>query len=39
MAYCWITQAQRYIRSLGFGSTLPAVNKRRQPAAHQSIRR
>lgn len=39
MAYCWITQAQRYIRSLGFGSTLPAVNKRQQPAAHQSIRR
>ena len=30
MAYYWITQAQRYIQSLGFGSTLPAVNKRPQ---------
>ena len=30
MAYHWITQAQRYIQSLGFGSTLPAVNKRQQ---------
>src|SRR4051812_12627557 len=30
MAYYWITQAQRYIQSLGFGSTLPAVNKRQQ---------
>ena len=28
MAYYWITQAQRYIQSLGFGSTLPAVNRR-----------
>jgi zinc metalloprotease ZmpB len=30
MAYYWITQAQRYIQSLGFGSTLPAVNARQQ---------
>src|SRR6185312_780338 len=30
MAYYWVTQAQRYIQSLGFGSTLPAVNKRHQ---------
>jgi zinc metalloprotease ZmpB len=30
MAYHWVTQAQRYIQSLGFGSTLPAVNKRQQ---------
>ena len=30
MAYYWVTQAQRYIQSLGFGSTLPAVNKRQQ---------
>jgi hypothetical protein len=30
MAYYWITQAQHYIQSLGFGSTLPAVNKRQQ---------
>jgi hypothetical protein len=30
MGYYWITQAQRYIQSLGFGSTLPAVNKRQQ---------
>jgi hypothetical protein len=28
MAYYWITQAQRYIQSLGFGSTLPDVNRR-----------
>ena len=30
MAYYWVTQAQRYIQSLGFGSTLPAVNQRPQ---------
>jgi Fungalysin metallopeptidase (M36) len=30
MAYYWVTQAQRYIQSLGFGSTLRAVNKRQQ---------
>jgi hypothetical protein len=30
MAYYWVTQAQHYIQSLGFGSTLPAVNKRQQ---------
>jgi hypothetical protein len=30
MAYYWVTQAQRYIQSLGFGSTLPAVNRRQQ---------
>ena len=30
MGYYWITQAQRYIQSLGFGSALPAVNKRQQ---------
>ena len=29
MAYYWVTQAQRYIQSLGFGST-SAVNKRQQ---------
>jgi len=28
MAYYWVTQAQRYIQSLGFGSALPAVNRR-----------
>src|SRR5690349_4096119 len=32
MAYYWITQAQKYIQSLGFGSTLPAVNRRQQLA-------
>jgi hypothetical protein len=32
MAYYWLTQAQLYIQSLGFGSTLPAVNKRQQLA-------
>ncbi len=30
MAYFWITEAQRYLQSLGFGSELPAVNKRQQ---------
>src|SRR3954454_25217942 len=30
MGYYGVTQAQRYIQSLGFGSTLPAVNKRQQ---------
>src|SRR3954471_14510278 len=30
MAYYWVTQAQRYIQSLGFGTTLPAVNRRQQ---------
>src|SRR4051794_6274841 len=30
MGYYWVTQAQRYIQALGFGSTLPAVNKRQQ---------
>src|SRR3954453_17640436 len=32
MAYYWITQAQRYLQSLGFGSgKYPAVNKRSMP--------
>ena len=30
MAYYWVTRAQLYIQSLGFGSTLPAVNMRQQ---------
>ncbi len=30
MAYYWVTQAQLYIQSLGFGSTLRAVNRRQQ---------
>jgi zinc metalloprotease ZmpB len=30
MAYYWVTRAQLYIQSLGFGSTLPAVNRRQQ---------
>jgi zinc metalloprotease ZmpB len=30
MAYYWITEAQKYIQSLGFGSTYPAVNKESQ---------
>jgi hypothetical protein len=30
MGYFWITEAQKYIQSLGFGSTLRAVNKRQQ---------
>jgi hypothetical protein len=28
MAYYWVTEAQRYLQSLGFGSTRPAVNAR-----------
>lgn len=31
MAYYWITQAQRYIHSLGFGETRPPINNRPQP--------
>jgi zinc metalloprotease ZmpB len=30
MGYYWVTRAQLYMQSLGFGSTLPAVNKRQQ---------
>jgi hypothetical protein len=30
MAYFWVNQAQEYIQSLGFGSTLPPVNKKSQ---------
>ena len=30
MGYYWVTQAQRYIQSLGFGTRFPAVNKRQQ---------
>jgi zinc metalloprotease ZmpB len=30
MAYYWVTQAQLYLQSLGFGSTLPPVNERQQ---------
>ena len=30
MAYYWVTEAQKYIQSLGFGSTLRAVNKEPQ---------
>jgi zinc metalloprotease ZmpB len=30
MGYYWITRAQLYIQSLGFGWTLPVVNKRQQ---------
>jgi hypothetical protein len=30
MAYYWVTQAQLYIQSLGFGSSLRPVNKRQQ---------
>ena len=31
MAYYWITEAQRYIHSLGFGETRRAINNRPQP--------
>ena len=30
MAYYWVTEAQKYLQSLGFGSTLRAVNKESQ---------
>jgi len=30
MAYYWITESEKYIQSLGFGSTYPAVNNRPQ---------
>ena len=30
MAYYWVTEAQRYIQSLGFGTTLRPVNKESQ---------
>jgi len=30
MAYYWITEAQKYIQSLGFGTELPAVNSDQQ---------
>ncbi len=30
MAYYWVTAAQKYIQSLGFGSTLRAINKESQ---------
>ena len=32
MAYYWITQAQHYLQSLGFGSAYPAVNQRQVSA-------
>jgi hypothetical protein len=31
MAYYWVTEAQLYLQSLGFGSTRPAVNERAVP--------
>ncbi|GAA5514552.1 hypothetical protein Dcar01_03308 [Deinococcus carri] len=30
MAYFWVTEAQKYLQSLGFGSDLPPVNRRQQ---------
>ena len=30
MAYFWVTEAQKYLQSLGFGSELPGVNNRPQ---------
>lgn len=30
MAYFWVTEAQKYLQSLGFGSELPAVNSDQQ---------
>jgi hypothetical protein len=31
MAYYWVTEAQLYLQSLGFGSSRPAVNQRPMP--------
>jgi hypothetical protein len=31
MAYYWITEAQKYIQSLGFGVTRPPIDNRPQP--------
>jgi hypothetical protein len=31
MAYFWITEAQKYIHTLGFGVTRPGINNRPQP--------
>jgi hypothetical protein len=30
MAYFWVTEAQKYLQSLGFGTELPAVNQKSQ---------
>lgn len=30
MAYYWVTEAQKYIQSLGFGSTYPPINRESQ---------
>lgn len=30
MAYYWVTEAQKYIQSLGFGTTYPPINKESQ---------
>jgi len=30
MAYYWVTEAQKYIQSLGFGTTFPAINMESQ---------
>jgi len=30
MAYYWVTEAQKYIQSLGFGTTLPPINRESQ---------
>ena len=35
MAYFWITEAQKYIQSLGFGTKYPPVNKRVSGRADQ----
>ena len=32
MAYYWMTEAQKYIHSLGFGSSLPPINNEPQDA-------
>ena len=33
MAYFWMTEAKKYIQSLGFGSTRPPVNRSRRTSA------
>ncbi len=39
MAYYWVTEAQKYIQSLGFGSTRRAVNKESQDIRTNQYRR
>ena len=39
MAYFWVNQAQEYLQSLGFGTTLPPGERREPGRAHRPVRR